>query len=66
MPERACTAHPQDPYEAEVLRVSINGKWVRILLRCPVCDRPRGERMDRTADRPDLAEHYDIVPVRPT
>jgi hypothetical protein len=42
--ERACTAHTQDPYSAESV---VRGKLTYMVLRCPVCDRPQGERLVR-------------------
>lgn len=44
MGERACTAHMQDPREAEV---TIIGTLTYIVLRCVVCNRPQGLRLVR-------------------
>ena len=45
--ERSCTAHPHDGIESETFqRNGVN----YIMLRCPTCDRPNGERYIRRSD----------------
>lgn len=51
MRERPCSAHAADPYEAEAIEEA--GLTYR-LLRCPRCDRPRGQRLIRRVDRGHL------------
>jgi hypothetical protein len=41
-------------YEAEMVNISTNGKFVKVVLRCPVDHKVRGISMEYTADRPDL------------
>lgn len=44
--ERACTAHADTPYEAETVQ---RGTLTYLVLRCPRCQRPQGERLVRRA-----------------
>lgn len=51
MNERTCTAHAHEPIEAEwVLSGPTN--IPHLMLRCPVCDRPRGLRYVVKSERP--------------
>ena len=46
--ERACTAHMTTPREAETFT---QHGLTYLMLRCPNCDRPRGQRLLRKKDR---------------